>query len=64
MFETITLGQIYLTLIIIGALSIILLLFVAFKIDSLTKHIDKQRDLSELKTQIVAEIDKRTKDKD
>jgi hypothetical protein len=58
MFDTITLGQVYLTLIVIGALSIILLLFIAFKLDSLTKQIDRQRDLSELKSQIVAEITK------
>jgi hypothetical protein len=58
MFETITLGQAYLTIIVIGALTIILLLYIAFKLDSIAKQIDRQRDLSELKSQIVAEINK------
>jgi hypothetical protein len=64
MFETITLGQTFLALIIIGALGVILLLYIAFKLDSLIKHVDKQHDMAELKNQIVAEIkkDKNTKD--
>jgi len=64
MFDNVTLGQVYLTLLVIGALAIILLLFVAFKLDSLTKHIDKQRDMSELKNQIISEIRKGTNTKD
>ena len=64
MFETITLGQIFLALIVIGALGIILLLYIAFKLDSLTKQIDKQHDMAELKNQIVAEIKKGANTKD
>jgi hypothetical protein len=56
MLDEITLGQIFLTIIIIGAVLFIFLLYVAFKLESLAKQIEKQRDISELKTQIVSEI--------
>jgi hypothetical protein len=60
MFDTITLGTTYLTLIIIGAILFIFLLYVAFRLESLAKQFEKQRDMSELKTQIVAEIKRDT----
>jgi len=60
MFDTITLGDTYLTLIIIGAILFIFLLYVAFRLESLAKQFEKQRDMSELRTQIVAEIKRDT----
>jgi hypothetical protein len=60
MFDTITSGDIFLTLIVIGAILFIFLLYVAFRLESLSKQYEKQRDMSELKTQIVAEIKKDT----
>ncbi len=58
MFDSMTIGNLFLALIITGAILFIFLLYVAFKIESLSKHIEKQRDYSELKNQIVADIKK------
>lgn len=60
MFDSIALSDIFLTLIIIGAILFIFLLYVAFRLESLSKQFEKQRDMSELRTQIVADIKRDT----
>lgn len=64
MFDNITLGQAFLTLLIIGGLCLIIVIYVAFKLDSLTRHVDRQHEMSELKTQIVSELKKTSNTKD
>ncbi|RJQ41152.1 MAG: hypothetical protein C4555_00425 [Dehalococcoidia bacterium] len=60
MFENITLSNIMTTLIIVGAVLFVFLLYVAFKLESLAKQFEKQHDMTELRTQIVSEIKRNT----
>jgi hypothetical protein len=62
MFDNITLGNVFITLIIIGSIIFIFLLYVAFRLESLAKQFEKQHDMAELRAKIAADM-KRNADK-
>jgi hypothetical protein len=55
MFENVDSSQIYILLIVTGGLSVILLLYIAFKLESIGKLIEKQKELSDLKNLLDAQ---------
>jgi len=58
MLDNITLANIFVAIIITGAILFIFLLYVAFRLESLSLKFERQHYISELKNQIVAELKK------
>jgi len=58
MFDEITLSNLFTTVIIVGAILFIILVYVSFKLESLSKNIEKQHDFSNLKNQIMSDLKK------
>lgn len=58
MFESITLGQLYLFSIIASVIILLVLLYVAFTVADIKRTLDKQKDLDDLKAHLAAGQDK------
>lgn len=60
MFDTISLSNIFVAVLIVGIVLFIFLLYVAFRLEALSKYFERQRVISELKKDIISEIKKDT----
>jgi hypothetical protein len=58
MFEEMTIGNVFTAVIITGAVLFIILVYIAAKIESLSKNVEKQKDFANLKNQIVSDLKK------
>ena len=58
MFEEMTLGNLFTALIVTGSILFIILVYIAAKLESLSKNIEKQYDFSNLKNQILSDLKK------
>ena len=58
MFDEMTLGNLFTAVIVTGAVLFIILVYIATRLESISKNIDKQRDFANLKNQIISDLKK------